>query len=149
MNNRYAKILNKKNPIITGVVHHYWYNNADEKNQYYFIEWIELFFHEDEKIIFKRNEESGLIEIVDDNIQELSNQIFENFKGKISIKSIDCSETEWWKGIVNIPGISFIEDPVIEEIDYPECILIKATKAAMLICPAEEEGIYLERFNEE
>ena len=103
MNNRYAKILNKKNPIITGVVHHYWYNNADEKNQYYFIEWIELFFHEDEKIIFKRNEESGLIEIVDDNIQELSNQIFENFKGKISIKSIDCSETEWWKGIVNIP----------------------------------------------
>ena len=108
-----------------------------------------MFFHEDEKIIFKRNEESGLIEIVDDNIQELSNQIFENFKGKISIKSIDCSETEWWKGIVNIPGISFIEDPVIEEIDYPECILIKATKAAMLICPAEEEGINLERFNEE
>lgn len=149
MHNRFSNILNKKNPIITGVVHHYWYNNTDTSNQYYFIEWLEIFFHEDSKVIFHRDEESGLIEIVDIDIKEKAKEINNLFEGKISIKSVDCSETEWWKGIVNVPGISFVEDPVIEEIDYPESLLIKTPKAAMLICPAEEEGINLERFNEE
>jgi hypothetical protein len=146
MNNRFNSLTQLNNSIITGVVHHYWYNNAKPNDAYYFIEWLEIFLNNGSRFIFHRNEESGLIELVNENIAERAAEIKTLFNGKIHIKSIDCSETSWWKEIINNKSVQFIEDPIIEDIPYPETLLIKTHKASMLISPAEEEGIHLELF---
>ncbi|MCC7051449.1 MAG: hypothetical protein IT239_06715, partial [Bacteroidia bacterium] len=84
----FKKITQKINPILTGVVHHYWYNNSKPNEQYYFIEWLELFFSDGDRIIFHRDEESGIIEIVNVSIKQKSEEIQNEFNGKITIKSM-------------------------------------------------------------
>jgi hypothetical protein len=113
-NTEHLKLLKSaEGKTLSKVVYHFWVNKANPQDIFSFVEYIELFFTNNTKLILQKAEELSemILPVEKLDIDLLNHQLQIEFKGSLQYQTRDASKTDAWKNIIN----NVIDDVLIEE----------------------------------
>lgn len=135
--------------VIISIVQHFWVNMASPQEPYVFLEWIEFLFRSSKKITLQYDPELEQLVSVDIDINNEKQAIQEAFGKRIFIKTEDSSLEPFWSDLVSNSNLVIEVNPILEDVDYPGCILLNCGTASYIIAPsANDEGIDIDKISE-
>jgi hypothetical protein len=128
------------------VLYHFWVNKANPKDIFSFVEYIELLFTDNTKLIIQKAEEISemILPLATLDIAFLNHQLQVEFKGSLQYQTRDASNTIAWKNLLN----HVIDDVLIEEDEglfIAEAIII-GSHTHQTIIRLENEGLEAEEY---
>jgi hypothetical protein len=128
------------------VEYHFWVNKANPQDIFSFVEYIELFFKDNSKLVLQKAEEISemILPVEKLDIALLNHQLQIEFKGSLQYQTRDASKTDAWKNLIN----HVIDDVLIEEDDglfIAEAIIIGSHKHQTII-RLENDGLEAEEY---
>lgn len=132
--------------ILSKVQYHFWVNKANPQDIFSFVEYIELIFTDQSKLILQKAEEISemILPLAKLDIEFLNHQLQLEFKGSLQYQSRDASNTVAWKNLIN----HTIDDVLIEEDEglfIAEAIII-GTHTHQTIIRLENDGLEAEEY---
>ncbi len=129
------------------VMYHFWVNKTDSIDPLRFLDYMELIFEDQSKIIFHRpDEEERISPLTDLKLHELHQEVLQQFKDKIGYVSKDFSGDEVWKNLIGCPIISVLLDEEEPRIFTTEALVIETEKDKVLIGLSMHEGLEAGKF---
>ena len=128
------------------VEYHFWVNKANPQDIFSFVEYIELFFKDNSKLVLQKAEEISemILPVEKLDIALLNHQLQIEFKGSLQYQTRDASKTDAWKNLIN----HVIDDVLIEEDDglfIAEAIII-GSHTHQTIIRLENDGLEAEEY---
>ena len=128
------------------VVYHFWVNKANPQDIFSFVEYIELFFTNNTKLILQKAEEISemILPLSTLDIALLNHQLQVEFNGSLQYQTRDASNTDAWKHLIN----HLIDDVLIEEDEglfIAEAIII-GSHTHQTIIRLENDGLEAEEY---
>jgi hypothetical protein len=134
-----GKILNK-------VLYHFWVNKANPQDIFSFVEYIELQFTDNAKLILQKAEEISemILPLESVDIALLNHNLQVEFSGSLQYQTRDASNTLAWQKLINYA----IDDVLIEEDEglfIAEAIIIGTHKHQVII-RLENDGLEADEY---
>jgi hypothetical protein len=134
-----GKVLNK-------VLYHFWVNKANPQDIFSFVEYMELQFTDNSKLILQKAEEISemILPLADLDIELLNHNLQVEFTGSLQYQTRDASNTKAWKNLIN----HAIDDVLVEEEDglFIAEALIVGTHSHQTIIRLENDGLEAEEY---
>jgi len=128
------------------VYYHFWVNKANPLDIFSFVEYMELQFSDESKLILQKAEEISemILPIPNLDINLLNHQLQVEFNGSLQYQTRDASNTNAWKSMIN----QVIDDVLVEEEDglFIAEALIIGTHKHQTIIRLENEGLEAEEY---
>jgi hypothetical protein len=128
------------------VIYHFWVNKANTQEIFSFVEYIELIFTNNTKLILQKAEELSemILPLEKLDIDLLNHQLQIEFKGSLQYQTRDASNTDACKNLIN----HVIDDVLIEEDEglfIAEAIII-GSHTHQTIIRLENDGLEAEEY---
>lgn len=134
-----GKVLNK-------VLYHFWVNKANPQDIFSFVEYMELQFTDNSKLILQKAEEISemILPLAELDIELLNYNLQVEFTGSLQYQTRDASNTKAWKNLIN----HAIDDVLVEEEDglFIAEALIVGTHSHQTIIRLENDGLEAEEY---
>ncbi len=134
-----GKILNK-------VLYHFWVNKANPQDIFSFVEFMELQFIDNSKLILQKAEEISemILPLAELDIDLLNHNLQVEFTGSLQYQTRDASNTKAWKNLIN----HTIDDVLVEEEDglFIAEALIVGTHTHQTIIRLENDGLEADEY---
>jgi hypothetical protein len=134
-----GKVLNK-------VLYHFWVNKANLQDIFSFMEYMELYFNDDSKLILQKAEEISemILPLASLDIELLNHNLQVEFAGSLQYQTRDASNSKAWHNLIN----DTIDDVLVEEEEglfIAESIIIGTHKHQTII-RLENDGLEAEEY---
>lgn len=134
-----GKVLNK-------VLYHFWVNKANPQDIFSFVEYMELYFNDDSKLILQKAEEISemILPLATLDIELLNHNLQVEFSGSLQYQTRDASNSKAWQNLIN----DTIDDVLVEEEEglfIAEAIIIGTHKHQTII-RLENDGLEAEEY---
>ena len=146
-NPEHLKLLKSaEGKILSNVLYHFWVNKANPQDIFSFVEYIELQFTDDSKLILQKAEEISemILPLATLDIELLNHNLHVEFKGSLQYQTRNASKTIAWQNLIN----DKIDDVLVEEEDglfIAEAIIIGTHKHQTII-RLENDGLEAEEY---
>lgn len=134
-----GKVLNK-------VLYHFWVNKANPQDIFSFVEYMELQFTDNSKLILQKAEEISemILPLAELDIELLNHNLQVEFTGSLQYQTRDASNTKAWKNLIN----HTIDDVLVEEEDglFIAEALIVGTHTHQTIIRLENDGLEADEY---
>ena len=134
-----GKVLNK-------VLYHFWVNKANPQDIFSFVEYMELQFTDNSKLILQKAEEISemILPLAELDIDLLNHNLQVEFTGSLQYQTRDASNTKAWKNLIN----HAIDDVLVEEEDglFIAEALIVGTNTHQTIIRLENDGLEADEY---
>jgi hypothetical protein len=146
-NPEHLKLLKSaEGKILGNVLYHFWVNKANPQDIFSFVEYIELQFTDNSKLILQKAEEISemILPIATLDIELLNHNLQVEFSGSLQYQTRNASKTNAWQNLIN----DKIDDVLVEEADglfIAEAIIIGTHKHQTII-RLENDGLEAEEY---
>ncbi|MDP1725627.1 MAG: hypothetical protein Q8M15_02500 [Bacteroidota bacterium] len=135
-------LLGMEGKTIEKVLYHQWVNNAGIEGTMHFIDYMEMRFSDQTKILLHRpDEQERITPLIHVDIAALNADVIKEFKGKIKYVTKDFSETLLWKDLIGNPITAVLLDEDEPGAYTTEALVLEAGEAKVLIGLSMGEGL--------
>lgn len=146
-NAEHLKLLKSaEGKVLSKVLYHFWVNKANPQDIFSFVEYMELQFTDNSKLILQKAEEISemILPLAELDIELLNHNLQVEFTGSLQYQTRDASNTKAWKNLIN----HVIDDVLVEEEDglFIAEALIVGTHTHQTIIRLENDGLEAEEY---
>ncbi len=135
-------LLGMEGKSIRQVLYHQWLNTSDPAAIMHFIDYIELRFTDQTKILFHRpDEEERISPLTEVDLATLNAALLKEFNGKLKYVSKDFSDTLLWKDFIGKPISAVLLDEEEPGLYTTEALVLEAGETKVLIGLSMGEGL--------
>ncbi len=137
-----ALLQGMEGKYIKKVIYHYWVNKTDSVDPLHFIDYMEINFEDQSKIVLHRPDgEERITPLPNINLKELHQEVLTQFKGKIGYVSKDYTQDEVWKDLLGKKINAVLLDEDEPGIYTTEALVLETDDTKVLIGLSMQEGL--------